>query len=73
MGYKLYSGSKLIKKIYYEGKAIKKVWSGGKIVWQADPYDPGTVIFYQTGPNTFETDLEAGVYDLIIAGGGGQE
>lgn len=45
MGYKLYSGSKLIKKIYYEGKAIKKVWSGGKIVWQADPYDPGTVIF----------------------------
>ena len=72
MGYKLYSGSKLIKKIYYEGKAIKKVWSGGKIVWQADPYDPGTVIFYQTGPNTFETDLEAGGYDLIIAGGGGQ-
>lgn len=50
---------------------IKKIYKGGQLIWQADPYDPGTTVWYQTGPGTFEAELEAGVYDLIIAGGGG--
>lgn len=50
---------------------IKKVFKGSQLVWQGDPYDPGTVVFYETGQATFETILGEGVYDLIIAGGGG--
>lgn len=42
-------------------------------MWQADPYDPGATVWYQTGPGTFETELEVGVYDLIIAGAGGDD
>lgn len=51
---------------------IKKIYRGSQLVWQGDPYEPGSLLFYQTGAANFETDLEAGVYDLIIAGGGGQ-
>lgn len=75
MAYKLYKGNTLIKKIYApfgnETIQIKKVYKGSQLVWQGDPYDPGTVVFYKTGPATFETILGEGVYDLIIAGGGG--
>lgn len=51
---------------------IKKVYKGSQLVWQGDPYEPGTDVFYKTGPATFETILGEGVYDLIIAGGGGE-
>lgn len=51
---------------------IKKIYRGSQLVWQGDPYEPGSLLFYQTGAANFETELEVGVYDLIIAGGGGQ-
>lgn len=72
MAYKLYKGSTLIKKIYNGSNKIKKVYKGSQLVWQADPFEPNEVIFYKTGSATYETTLPEGVYDLIIAGGGGE-
>lgn len=73
MAYKLYKGGQNLKKVYVGNQKIKKIYKGTALVWQADPYNPGTVIFNQTGPGTFETELEEGVYDLIIAGAGGND
>lgn len=73
MTHKLYKGSGLIKKIFQNSVPIKRVYRGTAEIWVADPYEPGANVFYQTGPGTFETELEAGVYDLIIAGGGGAD
>lgn len=70
---KLYKGNVQIKKIYKGSTQIKKIYKGGQLIWQADPYDPGATVWYQTGPATFETELESGVYDLIIAGAGGND
>ena len=72
MAYKVYKGSTEIKKLYVGNKQIKKVYKGSQLIWQADPYEPGSDVFYKTGPATFETILGEGVYDLIIAGGGGE-
>ena len=72
MGYKLYKGSTLIKKVYKGSTPIKKIYKGSTLIWQADPFEPGTNVFYKTGPGTYQTTLPQGVYDLIIAGGGGE-
>lgn len=73
MAYKLYKGGQNLKKVYAGSQKIKKIYKGTTLVWQADPYTPGTTVWYKTGPGTFETELEAGVYDLIIAGAGGND
>ena len=73
MAYKLYKGGQNLKKVYAGKQYIKKIYKGTALVWQADPYDPGATVWYQTGPGTFETELEVGVYDLIIAGAGGDD
>lgn len=72
MGYKLYKDSELIKKIFKGSESFKKIYKGSQLIWQADPYEPGSDVFYKTGPATYQTTLPQGVYDLIIAGGGGQ-
>lgn len=72
MGYKLYKDSELIKKIFKGSESFKKIYKGSQLIWQADPFEPNTDVFYKTGPATYQTTLPQGVYDLIIAGGGGQ-
>ena len=37
-----------------------------------EPFDPNQVLIEKTGPNTYSGILPAGIYDLIIAGGGGE-
>ena len=67
MAYKLYKGGQNLKKVYAGNQKIKKIYKGTALVWQADPYDPGTTVWQQTGPGTFATELEVGVDDFIIA------
>lgn len=74
MSYKCYKGSTLIKKIYFGSTKIKKVYKGSTLVWQADPYEPGTVIYESsTGGASATLYLEEGLYQVICvaAGGGG--
>lgn len=72
MSYKLYKNNTLIKKIYKGSTPIKKIYKGSTLIWQADPFEPSTDVFYKTGPATYSGTLPQGVYDLIIAGGGGE-
>ena len=55
MAYKLYKGGQNLKKVYAGNQKIKKIYKGTSLVWQADPYDPGATVWYQTGPGHFET------------------
>lgn len=36
-----------------------------------DPFDPNQVIVYQSGPKTYETILQRGVYRICLVGAGG--
>lgn len=73
MSYKSYKGTTLIKKIYKGSNKIKKIYKGSTLVWQADPYEPGTVMYESaTAGATSTLNLEEGLYQVIcIAGGGG--
>ncbi len=71
MAYKLYYNNRLIKKIYKGSQEIKKVYKGSQLIWQADPYEPGSTLIKHIGAYTWEQSLPEGVYDLVIAGGGG--
>lgn len=68
----LFKGSTKIKKVFKGSAQVKKIYKGSQLLWQADPFEPNTDVFYKTGPATYQTTLPQGVYDLIIAGGGGQ-
>lgn len=37
-----------------------------------DPFQPNQVLLERTGPYTYSNILPRGIYDLIIAGGGGE-
>lgn len=72
MAFKCYKGSTLIKNIYAGSTKVKKVYKGSTLVWQADPYEPGTVLFESSTPQNTRISLEDGLYQIIcIAGGGG--
>lgn len=73
MAYKCYKGSTLNKKIYAGSTKIKKIYKGSTLVWQADPYEPGTVLYESsTGGASTTLSLEEGLYQVIcIAAGGG--
>lgn len=73
MAYKCYKGSTLIKNIYAGSTKVKKVYKGSTLVWQADPYEPGTVLYESsTGGASTTLSLEEGLYQVIcIAAGGG--
>lgn len=71
MSYHLYKGSTLIKKVYKGTSSIKKIYKGNQLIWQADPYQPSTVLVDTTGANTYSIWLPSGIYKLILTGGGG--
>jgi hypothetical protein len=73
MAFKCYKGSTLIKNIYAGSTKVKKVYKGSTLVWQADPYEPGTVLYESsTGGASTTLSLEEGLYRVIcIAAGGG--
>lgn len=50
---------------------VKRVYKGSELVWVADPYQPGTVLTDVAGANTYSVWLPAGIYKLILTGGGG--
>lgn len=71
MGYKLYKGNQRIKKVFKGGTAVKKIYKGSTLIWQADPYPPGTVkldVNAATGDQTIE--LEEGIYKIEAVGSG---
>ena len=68
---KLYIGGVQIKKIYQNSVPVKRVYKGSELVWVADPYQPGTVLTDVAGANTYSVWLPAGIYKLILTGGGG--
>ena len=71
MSYKAYKGSTLVKKIYHGSTAIKKVYKGSTLVWQADFYEPGTVLYESSiGGATVALSLEDGIYEVYCIGGG---
>lgn len=73
MAYDCYKNNTLIKRIYKGSTRISKIYKGSTLVWQADPYEPGTVIYESsTGGASATLYLEEGLYQVIcIAGGGG--
>ena len=71
MSYKAYKGSMLVKKIYHGSTAIKKVYKGSTLVWQADFYEPGTVLYESSiGGATAALSLEDVIYEVYCIGGG---
>lgn len=72
MSYKCYKGSTLNKKLYTGSTNIKKVYKGSTLVWQGDPYNPGTVLYENsTGGASTTLSLEEGLYRVTLVGGGG--
>lgn len=72
MAFKCYKGSTLIKNIYAGSTKVKKVYKGSTLVWQSDPYEPGTVLYESsTGGASTTLSLEEGLYRVTLIGGGG--
>lgn len=72
MSYKCYKGSTLNKKLYTGSTNIKKVYKGSTLVWQGDPYNPGTILYESsTGGASTTLSLEDGLYRVTLVGGGG--
>lgn len=73
MTYQCYKGNQKIKSIYFGSNKIKRIYKGSTIVWQADPYNPGTVLYESsTAGSSQSVALEEGLYEVYcIAGGGG--
>ena len=71
MAGKIYKGSQLIKKVYKGGQEVKKIYKGATLIWQADPYEPGTIVYQQATPGTYNVSLAEGVYEITVVGAGG--
>ena len=53
-------------------KAIKRAYFNGKLVYQYNPYQPGSTLASFTNSSKTLT-LQRGVYDLCLTGGGGNK
>lgn len=74
----IYWGRRLIKNrgdsgVYYGGRKIKFVYFGNRLVYSYESYDPGTKLVNLTNGATQTLTLLPGVYQVIMAGGGGSK
>lgn len=72
----LYVGNQLIRYtknsgILHGNQPIAKVYKGIQLVYEVLSYDYGETVYEGTNGGTFETTLGKGVYNLYLAGGGG--
>ena len=67
-----------ISEIYYCDNnntlvSVSELYNGSNLVYSANPYQPGTVIFQSAGAATQTITLPAGVYRFACTGGGGSK
>ena len=72
----LYVGNQLIRYtknsgILYGNQPIAKVYKGIQLVYEVLSYDYGETVYEGTGQGAYEIMLGKGVYNIYIAGGGG--
>lgn len=72
----IYWGRRLIKNrgdsgVYYGNRKIKFVYFGNRLVYSYESYDPNTVLVDVTNGGSKTLELLPGVYQIKMAGGGG--